>query len=47
MGSNPCRKIPLLGVVQSVERILFQVHGVIRKARLIRGRFEKKADLWL
>ena len=47
MGSNPSRKIPLLGVAHPVEEILFQVQGAIGKAALIRGRFEKKAGLWL
>ena len=26
---------------------LFQVHGVYGRTTLIRGRFEKKADIWL
>ena len=47
MGSNPCRKIPLLGIAHLVEGILFQVRGAIGKAALIGGRFEKKVVLWL
>ena len=47
MGSNPCRKLSLLGIAHPVEGSLFQVHGAIGKATLIRGRFEKKANMWL
>ena len=47
MGSNPSRVIPLLGIAHSVKRLLFQVQEAIGKAALIRGRFEKKAGLWL
>ena len=39
--------IPLLGIAHPVEGILFQVQGAIGKAALIRGRFEKKADMWI
>ena len=47
VGSNPCRKLSLLGIAHPVEGSLFQVQGAIGKAVLIRGRFEKKADMWL
>ena len=47
MGSNPCRKLSLLGFAHPVKGSPFQVQGVIGKATLIRGCFEKKADLWL
>ena len=47
MGSNPCRKLSLLGIAHPVEGTSFQVHGVFGKTALIRGRFEKKADMWL
>ena len=47
MESNPSRVIPLLGIADPVEGILFQVQGAIGKATLIRDRFEKKADMWL
>ena len=47
MGSNPCRIIQLLGIAHPVKGLLFQVHGVFRKTALIRGRFEKKVDMWL
>ena len=42
MGSNPRRKLSLLGFAHPVEGSLFQVQGAIGKAALIRGRFEKK-----
>ena len=41
------RKISLLGIAHPVEGILFQVQGVLKKTTLIRGRCEKKADMWL
>ena len=47
MGTNPCRKSSLLGIAHPIEGILFQAQGAIGKATLIRGRFEKKARLWL
>ena len=47
MGSHPCRIIPLLGIAHPVEGSLFQVQGVFGKTALIRGRFEKKADMLL
>ena len=42
MGSNPCRKLSLLGFAHPVEGILFQVQGSTEKAALIRGRFRRK-----
>ena len=47
MGSNPYRIIQLLGIVHPVEGTLFQVQGVFGKTTLIRGHFEKKANMWL
>ena len=47
MESNPCRRLSLLGIAHPVEGSLFQVHGGFGKTALIRGRFEKKADMWL
>ena len=47
MGSNPCKRLSLLGIPHPVEGSLFQVQGVFRKTTLIRGLFEKKADMWL
>ena len=47
MGSNPCRRLSLLGITHPVEGILFQVQGVFGKTALIKGRFKKKADMWL
>ena len=38
MGSNPCRKLSLLGFAHPVEGSPFQVHGAIGKATLTRGR---------
>ena len=38
MGSNPCRKLSLLGIAHPVEGSLFQVQGVYRRAVLTRGR---------
>ena len=45
--SNPCRRFLLLGIAHPIEGILFQVQGAIGKATFIRGRFEKKANMWL
>ena len=42
MGSNPCRKLSLLGFAHLVEGSLFQVHGAIGKTTLIRGRLRRK-----
>ena len=47
MGSNPCRILSLLGIAHLVEGSLFQAQGVFEMTALIRGRFEKKDDMWL
>ena len=39
VGSNPCRRLSLLGIAHPVKGILFQVQGVFGKTTLIRGRF--------
>ena len=38
VGSNPCRKLSLLGIAHPIERSLFQVQGVYRRTTLTRGR---------
>ena len=38
MGSNPGRKLSLLGFAHPVEESPFQVQGAIEKATLTRGR---------
>ena len=38
MGSNPCRKLSLLGSAHRVEGSLFQVQGVYRRTALTKGR---------
>ena len=38
MGSNPCRKLSLLGITHPVEGSLFQVQGVHGRTVLTRGR---------
>ena len=43
MGSNPCRKLSLLGFTHPVEGSPFQVHGAIGKATLTRGRVLKES----
>ena len=47
VGSNPCRKLSLLGFAHPVEGSLFQVHGVYMRTAFTRGRIWKKARLWL
>ena len=42
MGSNPGRKLSLLGFAHPVEGSPFQVQGAIGKAVLIRGRLRRK-----
>ena len=37
-GSDPCRKLSLLGIAHHIEGSLFQVHGVYRRMKLTRGR---------
>ena len=43
VGSNPCRRFSLLGIVHPVEGILFQVQGLFEKTTLFRGRFLEKS----
>ena len=38
MGSNPFRRLSLLGIAHPVEESLFQVQGVYGKTTLTRGR---------
>ena len=38
MGSNPCRKLSLLGIAHPVKGSLFHVQGVYRRTALTRGR---------
>ena len=38
VGSNPCRKLSLLGIAHPVEGSLFQVQGVHKRTTLTRGR---------
>ena len=45
MGSNPCRKLSLLGFAYPVEGSPFQVQGEIGKAALTRGRVLKEIQL--
>ena len=45
VGSNPCRRLSLLGIAHPVEGSLFKIHGMFGMTALIRGRFEKKADI--
>ena len=42
VGSNPCRKLSLLGFDHPVEGSPFEVQGAIGKAALIRGRLRRK-----
>ena len=42
MGSNPCRKLSVLGFAHPVEGLPFQVQEAIGKAALIRGRLRRK-----
>ena len=43
VGSNPCMKLSLLGIVHPIEGSLFQVHGVYRRTTLTRGRVLKES----
>ena len=45
MGSNPCRRLSLLGFAHPIEGSLFQVQGVFRKTTLIRGRFLEECQI--
>ena len=45
MGSNPCRKLSLLGFAHPVKGSPFQVQGEIGKATLTRGRVLEESRL--
>ena len=45
MGSNPCRRLQLLGIAHPVEETLFQVQGVFEKTALIRCRFLEESQV--
>ena len=45
VGSNPCRKLSLLGIAHFVEGSLLQVQGVYGRTLPTRGLFEKKVDM--
>ena len=45
MGSNPCRRLSLLGIAHPVEGSLFQVQGVYRRATLTRGPFSEESQI--
>ena len=44
VGSNPCRKLSLLGFAHPVEGSLFQVQGLFEKTALIRGHVRRKSS---
>ena len=43
VGSNPCRKLSLLGIAHPVEGSLFQIQGVYRRTTLTRGRVSEES----
>ena len=45
MGSNPCKRLSLLGIAHPVKGSLFQVQGVFRKTALTRGRFLEESRI--
>ena len=45
MGSNPCRRLSLLGIAHPVERSLFQVQGVYKKTTLTRDRVLEESQI--
>ena len=45
VGSNPCRRLSLLGIAHPVEGSLFQVQGVYGKTTLARGRFLEESPI--
>ena len=47
MGSNPCKKLSLLGIAHPVEGSLFQVQGVYKRTALTRAAFKRKPDVAL
>ena len=47
MGSNPCRRIPLLGIAHPVVRKHFQVLKVHQEVDTFEVLVGKKAKIWL
>ena len=45
MGSNPCRKLSLLGFAHPIEGSPFQVQGVCTRPLLTRGRILEESRL--
>ena len=45
MGSNPSRRLSLLGIAHPVEGSLFQVQGVYVRKVLTRGHFLKESRI--
>ena len=45
MGSNPCRKLSLLGFAHPVEGVLFLVQGVCTRMVLARGRIIEESQI--
>ena len=45
MGSNPCRRLSLLGIAHPVEGSLFHVQGVYGRTALTRGRFLEESRI--
>ena len=45
MGSNPCRRLSLLGIAHPVKGKLFQVQGGFEKTALTRGRFLEESRI--
>ena len=45
VGSNPCRKLSLLGFAHPVEGSPFQIQGTIGKAALTRGRVLEESQV--
>ena len=45
MGSNPGRKLSLLGFAHLVEGSLFQVQGVCTRTALVRGRILEESQI--
>ena len=45
MGSNPGRKLSLLGFAHPIEGSLFQVQGVCTKTALARGRVLEESQI--
>ena len=45
MGSNPCRKLSLLGFAHPIDGSLFQVQGVYRETTLTRGHVLEESQI--